>query len=84
VGRANAGTGPRPVLCQRAVSLPRARAGPTRPWAACAVYTGRADAVDVGRALLYNWAERGFGPVTVELVFYFPNIFKFLQIKKFV
>jgi hypothetical protein len=33
--------------------------------------------VDMGCALLYNWAERGFGPVAVELVFYFPNIFNF-------
>jgi hypothetical protein len=27
-----------------------------------------------------SWAMRGFGPVTVDLFFYFPNIFKSLQI----
>jgi hypothetical protein len=54
------------------------------PWAMHAVHTGRASAVGVGHARLCNWAERGFGSVAVELVFHFPNIFNFLQIKKFV
>jgi hypothetical protein len=57
----------------------RARRGHL-PWATCAMHTGRAGAVDVGHALLCNWAERGFGPVAVKLVFYFSNIFKSLQI----
>jgi hypothetical protein len=57
----------------------RARRGHP-PWATCAMHTGRAGAVDVGHALLCNWVERGFGPVAVELVFYFSNIFKSLQI----
>jgi hypothetical protein len=47
---------------------------------ACAVNTGRASALGMGHAPLCNWAERGFGPVAVELVFHFLNIFKFLQI----
>jgi hypothetical protein len=39
----------------------------------------RAGAVGVDHVPLCNWAERGFGPVAVELVFHFLNIFKFLQ-----
>jgi hypothetical protein len=68
---------------RRAVTAPVCRVGrgrPGKPWATCAVHMGRAGAVDVGRTLLCNWAERGFGPVAVELVFYFSNIFKSLQI----
>jgi hypothetical protein len=34
--------------------------------------------------LLCDWAVRGFGPVTVELIFYFLNIFNSLQIEKIV
>jgi hypothetical protein len=45
-------------------------------WAACTV--------QMGRVLMCNWAACGFGPVTVELFFYFPNIFKYLKIQKFV
>jgi hypothetical protein len=33
------------------------------------VHMGRADAASMGQAPLCNWAERGFGPVTLELVF---------------
>jgi hypothetical protein len=65
---------------RRAVASRAGRVRPGKPWATCAVYMGRASAVDVGHALLCNWAERGFDPVAVELVFYFLNIFKFLQI----
>jgi hypothetical protein len=56
--------------------------GPTMPWATCAVQIGRVGTMDVGRALLCSWATRGFGPATVELFFYFLNIFKSLQIQK--
>jgi hypothetical protein len=65
---------------RRAVAGRAGRGRPDKLWAACAVHTGRASAVDMGHALLCNWAERGFGPVIVELVFYFLNIFKSLQI----
>jgi hypothetical protein len=34
-----------------------------------AVHMGRADAMSVGHAPLCNWAEREFGPVTLDLVF---------------
>jgi hypothetical protein len=64
----------------RAVAGRAGRGRTGKPWAACAMHTGRVGAVDVGHALLCNWAERGFGPVAVELVFYFLNIFKSLQI----
>jgi hypothetical protein len=47
------------------------------------VAVGCARTMHVGHAPLCNWAERGFGPVAVELVFHFLNIFKFLQIEKF-
>jgi hypothetical protein len=82
VGRSNTGTGSRPVLCQRAASLPRARAGPARPWVTCAVHTGRAGAVDVGHALLCNWAERGFGPVAFDYIFIFFEYIQFLANSK--
>jgi hypothetical protein len=36
--------------------------------------------VEVGHVLLYNGAEHGFGPVVVELGFYFSNIFESFQI----
>jgi hypothetical protein len=71
------------LLHLRHCSAVAGRAGrgqPVKPWATRVVQTGRAGAVDVGYALLCNWAERGFGPMVVELVFYFPNIFKSLQI----
>jgi hypothetical protein len=65
---------------RRAVAVRASRGRPGKPWAVCAVPTSRAGTVDVGHALLCNWAERGFGPVAVELIFYFLNIFKSLQI----
>jgi hypothetical protein len=81
VDRANAGTGPRPVLCQRAASLPRARADPARLWATCTVQPGRIGTVDVGCAGTVQLYRDGFGPVTINF-FYFLNIFKYLQIQK--
>jgi hypothetical protein len=70
----------------RACCAGRGRAGPGRgprvlrwprpSWARL----GRARVMQAGCAALCNWAERGFGPMAVELVFHFPNIFKFLQI----
>jgi hypothetical protein len=71
---------------QRAVTAPvcahavTGRGRPGKPWAARAVHTGRASTVGVGHAALCNWAKCGFGPVAVELVFHFPNIFKLLRI----
>jgi hypothetical protein len=50
---------------------------------AARVAVGCARTMHVGHAPLCNWAERGFGPVAVELVFHFLNIFKFLQIENF-
>jgi hypothetical protein len=49
-----------------AVNMGRARVAVGR---AHAVHVGRADATSVGQAPLCNWTERGFGPVTLELVF---------------
>jgi hypothetical protein len=54
---------------RRAVAGHAGRGRPSKPWVTCAVHTGRAGAVDVGHALLCNWAEHGFGPVAVELFF---------------
>jgi hypothetical protein len=45
---------------------------------------GRDDTVCVGRADTVQLGRGGFGPVTVELFFYFLNIFKSLQIQKMV
>jgi hypothetical protein len=42
--------------------------------------TGRANTVQAGREL----SRSGFGSVTFDLFFYFPNILKSLQIQKFV
>jgi hypothetical protein len=42
------------------------------------VHVGRADAASVGQAPLCNWAERGFGPVTLELVFLFSDYIQIL------
>jgi hypothetical protein len=44
----------------------RGRPGKHRP---SAVHVGRADVASVGQAPLCNWAECGFGLVTLELVF---------------
>jgi hypothetical protein len=49
-----------------------------------AVRVGRADAAGVGQALLCIWAERGFGPETLKLIFLFSDLFNSLQIQKFV
>jgi hypothetical protein len=49
-----------------------------------AVRVGQADAAGVGQAPLCIWAERGFGPEALKLIFYFLNIFNSLQIQKFV
>jgi hypothetical protein len=56
----------------------------TCSWAMCAMQMGHVGTVHVGHALLCSWAVRGFGPVTVDLFFYFSNIFKSLQIQNFV
>jgi hypothetical protein len=66
VSRANAGTGP------------RARAGPARPWAACAMQIGRIGTVDVGCTSTVQLGRGGFGPVTVELIFLFSEYIQIL------
>jgi hypothetical protein len=58
------------------------RGRPSKPWAACVVPMGRAGAVDVGHALLCNWAERGFGPVTFDYIFIFSKYIQFLANSK--
>jgi hypothetical protein len=54
----------------------RGRSG--KLWAVCAVHTGGAGAVEVGHALLCNWAERRFGPVAVGLSFLFSEYIQIL------
>jgi hypothetical protein len=60
----------------RAVNTGRARVGVCR---ARAVHMGRADAASVGQVPLCNWAERGFGPVTLELVFLISEYIQILS-----
>jgi hypothetical protein len=79
-----------PPLWHRRSGMPRAVAGHTgrgrpserRSRAAHPGHThvamGRARAVCVGQAPLCNWAERGFGPVTLELVFLFSEYIQIL------
>jgi hypothetical protein len=45
---------------------------------------GQADTAGVGQAPLCIWAERGFGPETLELIFLLFDLFNSLQIQKFV
>jgi hypothetical protein len=40
--------------------------------------------VAVGHAPLCIWAERGFGPEALKLIFLFSDLFNSLQIQKFV
>jgi hypothetical protein len=44
------------------------------------VAVGQADAAGVGQAPLCIWAERGFGPETLKLIFLFSDLFNLLQI----
>jgi hypothetical protein len=39
---------------------------------------GRADATGVGQAPLCIWAERGFGPVALKLIFLFSEYIQIL------
>jgi hypothetical protein len=69
------------LVCARA---PR-RAGqgwPGKTWATCAAPTGRAGIVDVGHALLCNWAEQVFGPVAFDYIFRFSEYIQFLANSK--
>jgi hypothetical protein len=70
------------VRSRAARSAAEAEAGPARPLAAYAVQTVRISTVDVGRALLCNWAVRGFGPVTIELIFIFSEYIQILANSK--
>jgi hypothetical protein len=85
--------------CSGAVARARARATrmmrearPARPWAARTLRRmrpsrsrlGHAHTAQVGCAGTVQLGRGGFGRATVELFFYFPNIFKSLQIQKFV
>jgi hypothetical protein len=45
---------------------------------------GHCSTVCVGRTGTVQLDRGGFGPVTANLFFYFPNMFKSLQIQKFV
>jgi hypothetical protein len=45
---------------------------------------GRSGTVRVGCIGAVQLDRSGFGPVTANLFFYLPNIFKSLQIQKFV
>jgi hypothetical protein len=63
---------------RRAVACRAGRGRPGKPWAVCAMHTGRADAVDVGHVLLCNWAEHGFGPVAFDYIFIFSKYIQFL------
>jgi hypothetical protein len=47
------------------------------------VHVGQADAVSVGHAPLCNWAEREFGPVTLDLVFLISEYIQILVNLKF-
>jgi hypothetical protein len=49
-----------------------------------AVHVCRADAVGVGQVPLCIWAERGFGPEALKLIFLFSDLFNSLQIQNFV
>jgi hypothetical protein len=49
-----------------------------------AVRVDQADAAGVGQAPLCIWAEHGFGPETLKLIFLFSDLFNSLQIQKFV
>jgi hypothetical protein len=51
--------------------------------ALCRAVAGRAR-VAVGHAPLCIWAERGFGPEALKLIFLFSDLFNSLQIQKFV
>jgi hypothetical protein len=42
------------------------------------VHVGRADAAGVGQAPLCIWAERGFGPVALKLIFLFSEYIQIL------
>jgi hypothetical protein len=61
--------------------------GPPRSqpdWSWATSPAGCTNHVAVGCTLLCHWAASGFGPLDFELFLYFLNIFKFLQIEKFV
>jgi hypothetical protein len=48
------------------------------------VHVHRANAAGVGQVPLCIWAERGFGPEALKLIFLFSDLFNSLQIQKFV
>jgi hypothetical protein len=48
------------------------------------VRVGKADAAGVGQAPLCIWAERGFSPEALKLIFLFSDLFNLSQIQKFV
>jgi hypothetical protein len=73
-GRAGPRRGP-PALRRPRPSTGRVRMAVGR---ARAVHVGRADTARVGQVPLCNWAERGFGPVTLELVFLFSEYIQIL------
>jgi hypothetical protein len=49
------------------------------PWVVTrAVHVGQADATGVGQAPLCIWAERGFGPEALKLIFLFSEYIQIL------
>jgi hypothetical protein len=80
-------SGDRSGVCRAALaeagpaSAGRARVAVDR---ARAMRMGRADSAGVGQAPLCIWAERGFGPEALKLIFLFSDLFNSLQIQKIV
>jgi hypothetical protein len=56
----------------------QAEAGLARPWAACAMQTGQAGTVDMGRTRTVQLGCGGLGLVTVELIFLFSEYIQIL------
>jgi hypothetical protein len=77
-GRAGPGRGPRALpVAWVACSWAAARGWPGKAM-------GHSGTVRVGRIGTVQLCRSGFGPVTANLFFYLLNIFKSLQIQKFV
>jgi hypothetical protein len=73
---------PRRDACPGAVTAPAcaalAEAGPVSAGRARAMRVGQADAAGVGQAPLCIWAERGFGPEALKLIFLFSDFIQIL------
>jgi hypothetical protein len=69
-----------PLWCRRRPRRDTRTGAGTAP--ACAALSRAASGM--GQAPLCIWAERGFGPETLKLIFLFSDLFNSLQIQKFV